>query len=121
MSLNFEYSKVENFLIRKGYTLIDRGLIVFGGRDNGTVDLKATNDIKKESIIIELKNNPIHLFDISRYLNLKRNIESHLKTEKLTFYLLTTDEFISPNLKKIAKEKGIIVEGFNEFINKEFI
>ncbi|MFX1589217.1 MAG: hypothetical protein ACFFC1_13770 [Promethearchaeota archaeon] len=122
MSLDSKWlEKLENFLILKGYTEREKGLIVYGGKNNGTVDLKATNSETGESIIVEIKNNPIHLIDLSHYLSLKRNIESHntMKGKKLKFFLLSCEHDISPGIKKIAKNYGIIVENLNEFIKRE--
>lgn len=108
--------KLEDFLIKSGYTKRDRGLIVYGGKNNGTVDLLATNEQTGESIVVEIKNNPIHLIDLSHYLALKINVESHNNNRNMKFFLLTCESDISPSIKKIAKEKGITVENVNEFI-----
>lgn len=108
--------KLEEFLIRQGYTKRDKGLVVYGGKNNGTVDLMATNETTKRSIVIEIKNNPIHLIDLAHYLALKRNIEAHHKEDGLKFFLLSCEHEISPALKKLAKEKGIGIENLNEFI-----
>ncbi|MCK5042409.1 MAG: hypothetical protein KAR51_00125 [Candidatus Aenigmarchaeota archaeon] len=113
--------KLENFLTSKGYTDIDKGLVVYGGKNNGTVDLKATNPTNKKSIIIEIKNNPLHLIDLSRYLVLKENIEKHneSKDEKLKFFLLTCEHEISSELKKLGKSKEVIIENLKEFIERD--
>lgn len=121
MSLDSKWlEKLENFLVLKGYTKRDKGLIVYGGKNNGTVDLKATNEDTGESIIIEIKNNPIHLIDLSHYLALKKNIESNdmMKNKNLKFFLLTCEDDISPSIKKISKEKEIIVENLNKFLKR---
>jgi hypothetical protein len=119
MSLDSKWMKqLEEFLIKKGYTKLDRGLIVYGGKNNGTVDLKATNETSNESIIIEIKNNPIHLIDLSSYLELKRNVQAHESQEKLKFFLITCEYDISSEIKKLAKKEEIIVENLTEFVKR---
>ena len=122
-SYNRSSHKIENFLIDKGYPDINRGLVVFGGENNGTVDLKASKKDMSKSIIIEIKNNPIHVIDLSRFLSIKRNIESHSRREheKLVFYLLTVEKDISNSLKQLAKEKDIIVLNIDNFLDKKDI
>lgn len=112
--------KLEDFLILKGYTDIDRGgLIVLGGENNGTVDFKATNESTGISIIIEIKSNPIHLIDLSHYLTLKDNIESKIDKGKLKFFLLTCEKNISSEIKKIAKNRGIIIDNIETFVERK--
>ncbi|MCK5449958.1 DUF91 domain-containing protein [Candidatus Pacearchaeota archaeon] len=111
--------KIRQSLIGKGYTQIERGLVVFGGKDNGTVDLMATNTDKKESIIIEIKNNPIDLLDLSQYIRLKRNIEAHKgDLGILKFYIISCRQETSESIKKMAKDRGIIIDKIEKFIEK---
>ena len=113
-------TKIEESLKEKGYTKIDRGLIVFGGKNNGTVDLKASKEDKTESIIIEIKSNPIHILDLSHFLMIKKNIESRKELqERLIFYLLTNERPINSALITIAKGRGIEIINIDEFISKK--
>lgn len=121
MSLDYNLMKrIEESLIDKGYPILDKGLVVFGGKNNGTVDLKASNKDNSKSIIIEIKSNPIHLIDLSHFLILKRNIEMHNlnRKEKLLFYLITSENDTDKILKEIANEKGIIIENINNFLKR---
>jgi len=121
MSLNYSLITIQEFLEKKGYSRIERGLVVFGGKNNGTVDLKATKEDMTKSIIIEIKDNPVHIIDLSHFLSIKRNIEAHNPGEQLIFYLLTTDKETSRQLKDIAKTKGIIIINIDEFLNMKTI
>ena len=113
------FEKIKKSLIDKGYTQIERGLVVFGGKDNGTVDLMATNTDNGESIIIEIKNNPIDLLDLSQYLRLKRNIETHKgKLGNLKFYMISCRYETSDKIKELGEERKVIIENFEGFINK---
>jgi len=111
--------KLENFLIKKGYTKRQKGLVAYGGKNNGTVDLMATNEKNGKSIIIEIKNNPIHLIDLSHYLSLMKNIKEQCKKKDIKFFLLTCEYEISPIIKKMGKDRGVIIENINEFISRK--
>lgn len=110
--------RIKDKLIRSGYGSIERGLVVFGGKDNGTVDLKATNN-KEESIVIEIKNHPVHLLDLSHFLTLKKNIESKLQNKKMKFILITCEQKVSKPIIEIAESKGIEIQSFEEFIDTD--
>jgi len=121
MSSDYNLLKqIEESVISRGYPIVNRGLIVFGGKNNGTVDLKASNQDSTKSIIIEIKSSPVHLIDLSQFLSLKRNIETHNtnKREELAFYLITSEVNISPTIRQLAKSKGIIVENIIEFLKR---
>jgi hypothetical protein len=108
---------IKEKLTREGYNEVERGLVVYGGKDNGTVDLMATNE-DKESVVIEIKNHPIHLIDLSHFLTLKKNIENKITREKIQFFLITCEENISSPLKEIANSKEIKIEKFQDFMNR---
>lgn len=114
--------ELKKFLMDRGYPNIETDLIVYGGKNNGTVDLKASKENFDESIIIEIMDSPVQLIDLSRYLELKRSIERNKKrNETMKFYLLTCEHTPHNEMTRIAEERGIIIENFEEFIKKKNI
>ena len=109
--------EIEEKLSENGYTKIDRGLVVFGGRNNGTVDIKATNPRTKKAIILEIKSAPLHVYDVAQFIALKNNIERHKKSgEKIKYFILATEKEVFSPLINMAKEKNIQIVNINNFL-----
>ena len=115
------YNKIKKFLIDKGFTDTERGLIVYGGKDNGTVDLKATNSLTGQAIIIEIQTPPVHLVDLSQYATLKKNLLSQksFSQEETKFFLLIDGEEANNHLKQLAETKEIVLEPVNDFLKRD--
>ena len=110
-------------LNRLGYIKSKSGLVTYGGKDNGTIDLLATNNNNTKSVIIELKQYSPHLLDLSQFISLKNNVlkDDKLKEQELLFYLIVCDGEVGSRLKELGKKEDISIEEFHDFLNKETI
>lgn len=121
MSSNFDekvLNQVVEFLRLKSYQIDSDSLVSLGGKKNGSIDLKVVSKDLKKILFIELRNTPVHIFDLIKFYELCQRAKKMTQHKENSCFILSNDVLLIKPHRDIADNLKINLMTIAEFLEK---